>query len=67
MTHPYRAHQPTPDDKPAPNPHSDQDIDTLGTEADDEYARDLAGPTGEAVLEARRVDETIVERASNDR
>ena len=35
MTHPYRMPQPTPDDQPAPEPHNDQEIDTAGTEADD--------------------------------
>jgi hypothetical protein len=36
MAHPYRGPEPTPDDKPAPEPHNDQDIDTAGTEADDD-------------------------------
>jgi len=52
MAHPYRGHEPTPDDKPAPEPHNDQDIDTAGTETDsdqpgDEDADDIVGPTGE--------------------
>lgn len=51
MTHPYRAPQPTPDDKPAPEPHSDQDIDTAGTEADEE-SPDIVGPTGEEMPKA---------------
>ena len=38
--------QPTPDDQPAPDPHNDQEIDTAGTEAD-ENAHDIVGPTGE--------------------
>lgn len=37
MTHPYRMPQPTPDDQPAPDPHNDQEIDTAGTEADDNH------------------------------
>jgi hypothetical protein len=59
VAHPYRGHAPTPDDKPAPEPHNDQDIDTAGTEADtdtdqpgDEDADDLVGPTGEEMPKA---------------
>jgi hypothetical protein len=55
MAHPHRG--PTPDNKPAPEPHNDQDIDTAGTEADsdqpgDEDADDIVGPTGEEMPKA---------------
>jgi hypothetical protein len=52
VAHPHRGHQPTPDDKPAPEPHNDQDIDTAGTEADEETAHDIVGPTGEEMPKA---------------